>query len=89
MATIFSDYGTSGPYPATGTDEYPPIADVLRDVADDFDDMQLTTAATADGVYAAGANPTKAEYDALVDLVNELKGIVNAQAAASLRTLKG
>jgi hypothetical protein len=32
----------------------------------------LTTTAT-NGAAAAGANPTKAEYDVLVTLVNELK----------------
>lgn len=37
------------------------------------------------GVAAAGANPTKAEYDAVVTLVNELKADLNALIAA-LRT---
>lgn len=34
--------------------------------------------ASADAVAAAGANPTKAEYDAVVTLVNELKAVVNS-----------
>lgn len=33
--------------------------------------------ASADGVAAAGATPTKAEFDAVVTLVNEIKTVVN------------
>lgn len=36
------------------------------------------TVSAADAVAAAGATPTKAEFDAVVTLVNELKGDHNA-----------
>lgn len=38
----------------------------------------VASVASADGVAAAGATPTKAEYDVVVALVNELKAQVNA-----------
>lgn len=38
----------------------------------------LVTTALANGVAAAGANPTKAEYDVVVALVNDLKSKFNA-----------
>ncbi len=40
--------------------------------------------ASADGVAAAGANPTKAEFDAVVTLANEIKAQLNS-ALAKLR----
>lgn len=42
----------------------------------------LTPTAAADAVAAAGAAPTKAEYDAVVALANELKHDLNAVVAA-------
>lgn len=41
--------------------------------------------ASADGVAAVGATPTKAEFDAVVTLSNETKAQLNA-ALAALRT---
>lgn len=38
--------------------------------------------ASADGVAAAGANPTKAEFDVVVTLANKLKAQLNAALAA-------
>jgi hypothetical protein len=38
--------------------------------------------ASANGVAAAGANPTKAEFDAVVTLANETKAQLNAALAA-------
>ena len=42
----------------------------------------LTPTAHADVVVAAGAAPTKAEFDAVVAAVNELKHDLNAAVAA-------
>lgn len=42
----------------------------------------VAAVAAADGVAAAGANPTKAEYDAVVTLANETKAQLNAALAA-------
>lgn len=42
----------------------------------------VTAVATGDGVAAAGANPTKAEFDVVVALVNETKAQLNAALAA-------
>jgi hypothetical protein len=44
--------------------------------------VALTPVAAANAVAAAGANPTKAEYDALVTLANENKAKLNAVIAA-------
>lgn len=42
----------------------------------------VADATAANAVAAAGANPTKAEYDAVVTLANELKTRLNALNAA-------
>jgi hypothetical protein len=90
MATITVNYGSGGGHMAPfGHDSQPALAEVLRDIADDLGGIQPVTAVIANGVHAAGAAPTAAEYDALVDLVNELKGIINTNAGVSLKTLKG
>lgn len=44
--------------------------------------VAVTATAAPNAVAAAGANPTKAEYDAVVTLVNELKADYNALLAA-------
>lgn len=44
--------------------------------------IDLGTVTAANATAAAGANPTKAEYDVVVALVNELKGDLNALVAA-------
>ena len=44
----------------------------------------VANVASADAVVAAGANPTKAEFDALVALTNETKAQLNT-ALAKLR----
>jgi hypothetical protein len=42
----------------------------------------VAAVASADGVAAAGANPTKAEFDVVVTLANETKAQLNAALAA-------
>lgn len=41
----------------------------------------VAAVASADGVAAAGANPTKAEFDAVVTLANETKAQLNTVIA--------
>ena len=53
----------------------------LGNVVDTLQAAKGVAATSPDGVAAAGANPTKAEYDAVVLLVNELKGILNTMNA--------
>lgn len=50
--------------------------------------MTSTDTTSANGVAAAGANPTKAEYDVVVTLVNELKTDHNA-LRADVSALRG
>lgn len=57
-------------------------ADARAAIASKTQVAALTAATSANGVAAAGAEPTKAEYDAVVALVNELKGKVNGIIAA-------
>ena len=46
------------------------------------DKIGALSVTTANAVVAAGANPTKAEYDAAVTLINELKTDLNALITA-------
>jgi len=45
-------------------------------------DSTIAATAKADAAAAAGTAPTKAEYDAVVELVNDLKAKYNALVAA-------
>jgi hypothetical protein len=72
MATIIADYGTgAGQIPPTGNDNFPTLAKVLRDIADDIGARSAIVAPAA--AEAVGANPTKAEFDIVVTLVNEIR----------------
>ena len=53
---------------------------LLGTILTDVGDAAVATD-SADGVVAAGANPTKAEYDVVVALVNDLKAKYNALVA--------
>lgn len=90
MAKIKKDFGEGGANTVPGgSGGEPTLAESLRDVADDLESLQPAVVAHADAAHAAGANPTKAEFDALVDLVNEMKASVNAPAGATIKTTKG
>ena len=85
MAAISKRFGSGGANltPASR----PSLADTLRDIADDFATLQIDALTAPAALVAAGAAPTKAEFDAVVALVNELRTKVNA-AAAALKTTK-
>lgn len=82
---IRSDYGEGGAgIGATKSAEHERIAAVLRGLVDNDKARTPATIASADGAAAAGAAPTKAEYDVVVTLVNEIKASLNAASAAAL-----
>ena len=82
MPKIRTSYGDGGQGLAGhGNALHPPIGVVLRGMLDDTD---LGTIASPDGVAAAGAAPTKAEYDVVVTLVNEIKAAINAVATKTI-----
>lgn len=83
MAKIYKSFNWGGSNQSPSGAGEPTLADVLRDIADDLGARSGIT--TADGVHAAGASPTAAEYDALVDLVNEIKTAMNT----TVKTTKG
>ena len=85
MAAISKRFGSGGANltPASR----PSLADALRDIADDLATVQIDALTAPAAAVAAGAAPTKAEFDAVVALVNELRTKVNA-AAAALKTTK-
>lgn len=89
MTAIPENFGEGGanlaPQGAAGE---PTLAVTLRDVADDLDALQIPTVTSPSPLAAAGANPTKAEYDATVTLLVEIKTKLNAIAAAVLKTTK-
>lgn len=79
---VYTSYGEGGAGLAGHGDAlHPPIATVLRGLIDDID---LGTIASPDAVAAAGATPTKAEFDAVVLLVNEIKTAINAVATKTV-----
>ena len=88
MAAIPSNFGTGHANLAPGGQGKPTLAQALRDIADDLDGLQVATITSPNGVAAAGANPTKAEFDAVVTLVNEIKTKINTTAAVTLLTTK-
>lgn len=88
MAAISKRFGSGGANLAPGGSAgSPTLADALRDIADDLAAVQVDAIAAPEAVAAAGASPTKAEFDAVVTLVNEIRTKVNA-AAAALKTTK-
>ena len=91
---VRDDYGSGGAGlngPGAATALHRPISEVLRGLVDDDDAALPAAIASADGVAAAGANPTKAEYDVVVTLVNEIKASLNAAitAAGTKSVIKG
>lgn len=61
----------------------------LRDIADDLATLKVATITSADAAAAAGDPPTKAEFDVVVTLINEIKTKLNAIAAGTILTTKG
>lgn len=57
-------------------------SDAVDAVAEKSQIAAVTAVAATNGAQASGANPTKAEYDAVVALANELKTKFNALLAA-------
>lgn len=96
MSTIKTGYGRSG-----FGDAEPKIDKVLRDVADDAGALKLgapaaataatvTTAAATDLATAqALANSLKAELNKLITDVAALRTVINTQATATIKTVKG
>ena len=82
MAKITKRFGSAGanltPGGAAGK---PSLADALRDVADDLAALKPVKIAAPDATNAYGAGEQA--------LLNELKVVVNALAAAALKTTKG
>lgn len=90
MTIIRTNFGEGGANLAPGgAAGDPDLATTLRDIADDLDALQPAAVTSPNATAAVGANPTKAEFDAVVTLVNELKARVNSPAAATLKTTKG
>lgn len=88
MAAISKRFGSGGANMTPGGSAgSPSLADVLRDISDDLATVQVDAISAPAAVVAAGASPTKAEFDAVVAIVNELRTKVNAGAAA-LKTTK-
>jgi len=85
MAAISKRFGSGGANLTPASQ--PSLADALRDVADDLASVQIDALTAPAASVAAGASPTKAEFDAVVALVNEIRTKVNA-AAAALKTTK-
>lgn len=89
MTAIPENFGEGGanlaPQGAAGE---PTLAVTLREIADDLDGLQIPAITSPDPLPAAGANPTKAEYDASVAVLVEIKTKLNAIAAATLKTTK-
>jgi len=69
------------------------LATALRDVADDLAALNAAgnrpaNIVSADAVPSVAA-PTKAEFDAVVTLVNEIKASINAVVSPTIATTKG
>ena len=83
---IRNDYGEGGAgVGSTKTAQHPRIAEVVQGLVTDIGSRTPATIASPDGVAAAGAAPDKAEYDAVVLLVNEIKAAMNAASAATVQ----
>lgn len=88
MAAISKRFGSGGANVAPGGNAgSPSLSDALRDIADDLAAVQVDAITAPVATVAAGASPTKAEFDAVVTLVNEIRTKINAGAAA-LKTTK-
>jgi hypothetical protein len=84
MATITTNYGTGeGCLCPSGVDNQPSLASALRDIADDITARSGMT--SPDPAPAAGAAPDKAEFDAVVTLILEMKAALNT----TVKTIKG
>jgi len=75
MAEIPKNIGEGGANLAPEGAGTPGLKAILDDIADDLG--ARTGITSPDAVAAAGATPTKAEFDAVVDLVNEIKAAMN------------
>jgi len=83
MATIKSDYGHGGvPMTPTGVDSQPPLALVLRDIADDIGSR---SAIAAPALLAFTDPPSAAEMALLRTLVNEIR----TKMLTTVKTVKG
>lgn len=90
MTVIKANFGEGGAnLVPKGTTTSPSLAETMRDVADDLAAGKAAEVTSPDGVAAAGAAPDKAEFDAVVLLVNELKTKLNAVEATTIKTVKG
>jgi hypothetical protein len=85
MAAISKRFGSGGANLTPASE--PSLAEALRDIADDLATVQVDAVTSPAATVAAGATPTKAEFDAVVALVNELRTKVNP-AAGTLKTTK-
>lgn len=89
MATITVNYGSGGGHVAPfGHDSQPPLATVLRDIADDLASCKGATIA-APALLAFTDPPSAAEMALLRTLVNEIRSALITTAGTSLLTIKG
>lgn len=80
MTTIKTTFGEGGKNLAPrGSTGLPTLAETLRDIADDLAGIKSGEATSPDATDLATA----------ITLVNELKGIVNALYAYTVKTVKG
>lgn len=82
---ISKDYNVGGSGQGSGKGATQPrLVDVIRGLASDVARAGAGSfaIASADAAVAAGATPTKAEFDVVVALVNEIKAALNASSAA-------
>lgn len=97
MATIKTTFGKG----TLNSDASPPIATVIRDIADDIAGTSAASPVTANSAVTAVVNATdlasaltlvndiKAKYNAAVALINELKTNMVAARAYTVKTVKG
>lgn len=78
MTTIKVDYGNGGEH-LDPIDGNVPLAETLRDIADDLGSVQPAVIASANASDLATA----------ITLVNEIKAAINANANATIKTIKG
>ena len=89
MATITIEYGQGGMHMSpTGHDVQPPLAAVLRDIADDLGSCKGATIA-APALLAFTDGPTAPEMALLRTLVNEMRTALITTAGVTLKTIKG
>lgn len=89
MATITVNYGSGGGHMAPyGHDSQPPLAEVLRDIADDLGSCKGATIA-APALLAFTDPPSAAEMGLLRTLVNEMRAAMISTAGTTLKTIKG